>query len=70
LVAYLGSDEKMSMKTTKVVYNALDPEHLNGVMPVRSAFHYAYPKAIREKELSNWQNYGYVEADVAEQASC
>jgi 4-hydroxy-3-polyprenylbenzoate decarboxylase len=63
LVAYLGSDEKMSMKTTKVVYNALDPEHLNGVMPVRSAFHYAYPKSIQDKVLRNWHAYGYSAAD-------
>jgi 4-hydroxy-3-polyprenylbenzoate decarboxylase len=59
LVAYLGSDEKMSMKTTKVVYNALDPEHLNGVLPVRSAFHYAYPKPLQEKVLRNWRSYAY-----------
>jgi 4-hydroxy-3-polyprenylbenzoate decarboxylase len=59
LVAYLGSDEKMAMKTTKVVYNALDPEHLNGIMPVRSAFHYAYPKALQDKVLANWSAYGY-----------
>lgn len=59
LVAYLGGDEKMSMKTTKVVYNALDPEHLNGIMPVRSAFNYAYPKSIREKVLASWNAYGY-----------
>jgi hypothetical protein len=63
--SYLGSEEKMSMKTTKVIYNALDPDHLNGVMPIRSAFHYAYPKSIQDRVLSNWQQYGYHEVDVA-----
>lgn len=59
LVAYLTAGEKQHLKTTKVVYDALDPDHLNGVMPVRSSFRGAYPPALQEKVLRRWAEYGF-----------
>lgn len=63
LVAYINNDEKMSLRTAKVIYNCLDPEHLGGKLPKRSSFHYAYPKALQEKVLSRWGDYGYATGD-------
>lgn len=59
LVAYLDSDEKMSLRTAKVVYNCLDPEHLKGRLPKRSSFAYTYPPALQERVLRDWAAYGY-----------
>ena len=59
LVAYLGEDEKGRLRTTKVIYNCLDPEHLNGKLPIRSSFHYAYPRDLQDKVLRDWADYGY-----------
>ena len=62
LVGYLSGQEKSSMTTAKVVYNALDPEHLHGKLPKRSLFSGAYPPALEEKVLTDWTAYGYADA--------
>lgn len=59
LVAFLRSDEKMSMKTTKVVYNCLPPEEWGDELPKRSSFTGTYPQALQDKVLQNWQAYGF-----------
>lgn len=59
LVAYLTTSEKQHFRTTKVVYDALDPDHLNNVMPKRSSFRGAYSAALQEQVLSRWSEYGF-----------
>lgn len=59
LVAYIDDAEKASLRTTKVIYNCLDPQHLNGKLPTRSSFRFAYPKALQGRILRDWQAYGY-----------
>lgn len=59
LVAFLRNDEKMSMKTTKVVYNCLPPEEWGDELPKRSSFTGTYPQALQDKVLQNWKAYGF-----------
>jgi 4-hydroxy-3-polyprenylbenzoate decarboxylase len=59
LIAYIDDAEKSSSRTTKVIYNCLDPEHLHGKLPKRSSFHFAYPAEIQQRVLDNWTSYGY-----------
>ena len=59
LVAYLTTGEKQHFRTTKVVYDALDPDHLNGVLPKRSSFRGAYPPELQAKVLRRWSEYGF-----------
>jgi len=60
LVAFLGRDEKMGGRTTKVVYNCLPPDDAPG-LPVRCSFTHNYSKALQEKVLNNWSAYGFRE---------
>lgn len=57
LVAFLSENEKMSMHTTKVVYNCLPPDEWGNELPKRSSFAGTYPQALRDKVLQNWQAY-------------
>ena len=57
LVAYLEKSEKMSMHTTKVIYNCLPPAEFNGELPLRCSFSGAYSKELQQKVLNNWENY-------------
>lgn len=59
LVAFLHDDEKMSMATTKVVFNCLPPDEWNGVLPKRSSFRGSYPLDLQEKVLNRWRSYGF-----------
>lgn len=59
LVAYLGEDEKMRLRTTKVIYDCLDPEHLRGKLPRRSSFAHIFPQELQAKVLADWSAYGY-----------
>ena len=59
LVAFLGTDEKMAGKTTKVVYNCLPPEEYAGRLPIRCSFSHNYSKALQEKVLRDWAAYGF-----------
>ena len=59
LIAYIDDAEKSSSRTTKVIYNCLDPEHLHGKLPKRSSFHFAYPAEIQQRVLDSWTSYGY-----------
>jgi UbiD family decarboxylase len=59
LVAFLRDDEKMSMSTTKVIYNCLPPDEWEGRLPKRSSFKAAYPSLLQEKVLKNWRVYGF-----------
>jgi UbiD family decarboxylase len=59
LVAYIDNVEKAAMRTTKVIYNCLDPEHLGGVLPKRSSFRFVYPNEIQQRVLASWAAYGY-----------
>jgi 4-hydroxy-3-polyprenylbenzoate decarboxylase len=59
LVAYLDGGEKMSLKTTKVIYNALDPDHLHGKLPKRVSFGHSYPPELQARVLRNRRAYGY-----------
>jgi 4-hydroxy-3-polyprenylbenzoate decarboxylase len=59
LVSFLHDDEKMSMQTTKVVYNCLPPEEWHGSLPKRSSFYGAFSPAMQAKVLENWTAYGY-----------
>lgn len=64
LVAYIDNAEKAALRTTKVIYNCLDPEHLQGKLPKRSSFAHAYPVALQAKILGDWPAYGYPAADT------
>jgi UbiD family decarboxylase len=59
LVAYIDNAEKAALRTTKVIYNCLDPEHLGGTLPKRSSFNFAYPAELQAQVLRDWQSYGY-----------
>ncbi|MBW4579889.1 MAG: UbiD family decarboxylase [Tildeniella nuda ZEHNDER 1965/U140] len=59
LVAFLEQSEKMSMHTTKVIYNCLPPDEWGDKLPQRSSFTGAYPKDLQERILQNWQAYGF-----------
>lgn len=61
LVAFLESSEKMSGRTTKVVYNCLPPEEWGDRLPVRTAFARNYPPELQEKIVRNWRAYGFPE---------
>lgn len=59
LVAFLRKDEKMSMHTTKVIYNCLPPDEWGDQLPQRSSFGGAYPQELQQQVLNNWQAYGF-----------
>lgn len=59
LVAFLEQSEKMSMHTTKVIYNCLPPDEWGDKLPQRSSFAGAYPKSLQESILQSWQAYGF-----------
>jgi UbiD family decarboxylase len=59
LVAFLPGDEKMSMHTTKVIYNCLPPDEWEGKLPKRSSFSGSYPHWLQMKVLQNWSTYGF-----------
>jgi UbiD family decarboxylase len=59
LVAFLEKGEKMSMHTTKVMYNCLPPDEWGDRLPQRSSFAGAYPQALQAQVLENWQAYGF-----------
>ena len=59
LVAFLTKDEKMSMHTTKVIYNCLPPDDWGDQLPQRSSFAGTYPEALQASVLQNWQAYGF-----------
>ena len=59
LVAFLSKSEKMSMHTTKVVYNCLPPDEWGNELPKRSSFSGTYPQILQSKVLENWQAYGF-----------
>jgi 3-polyprenyl-4-hydroxybenzoate decarboxylase len=60
LVAYLDGSEKMALRTTKVIFNCLDPEELGGKLPKRSSFQFAYPAKLQTRILANWSTCGYI----------
>jgi 4-hydroxy-3-polyprenylbenzoate decarboxylase len=59
LVSFLHDNEKMSMETTKVVYNCLPPEEWLGQLPKRSSFAGTFSPELQAKVLENWTNYGF-----------
>lgn len=59
LVAYIDDAEKGALRTTKVIYNCLDPEHLHGKLPKRSSFAFTYPPELQARVLNSWRAYGY-----------
>lgn len=59
LVAFMRDAEKMSMETTKVIYNCLPPDEWNGRLPRRSSFTGSYPVELQKKILTNWRDYGF-----------
>ena len=69
LVAYIDSGEKGSLRTTKVIYNCLDPEHLQGKLPKRSSFHYTYPADLQARVLKQWSAYGYPAGEAMTRAT-
>jgi 4-hydroxy-3-polyprenylbenzoate decarboxylase len=60
LVAYLDPDERKQARGTKVVYNCLPPHDLPAdQVPRRSSFRYLWPRAIQDRVIKNWKQYGY-----------
>jgi 4-hydroxy-3-polyprenylbenzoate decarboxylase len=60
LVGYLSRDEKRQRRSTKVIYNGLPADDvLPESLPKRSSFAHAWPRAIQERVVQNWQRYGY-----------
>jgi UbiD family decarboxylase len=64
LVAYIDNAEKAALRTTKVIYNCLDPEHLGGKLPKRSSFRFAYPTKLQAQVIGRWADYGYPAEDA------
>jgi UbiD family decarboxylase len=60
LVAFLSKDEKMSMHTTKVIYNCLPPDEWGDRLPQRSSFAGSYPQELQDLVIENWQAYGFI----------
>ena len=59
LVAFLDEAEKMSMHTTKVIYNCLPPDSWGDRLPKRSSFRGTYSPELQKKVLENWSAYGF-----------
>ena len=59
LVAFLRADEKMSMRTTKVIYNCLPPDEWGDELPQRSSFAHIYSPELQQQVLANWAAYGF-----------
>ena len=59
LVAFLHDDEKMSLSTTKVIYNCLPPDEWGGRLPKRSSFAGSYPLEIQQRVVERWTEYGF-----------
>jgi 4-hydroxy-3-polyprenylbenzoate decarboxylase len=57
--AFLRSDEKAAMFTTKAVLNCLPPEEWTpATAPVRASFDFVYPAELRQRILRDWKT-GY-----------
>jgi 4-hydroxy-3-polyprenylbenzoate decarboxylase len=69
LVAYIDDAEKAALRTTKVIYNCLDPEHLAGKLPKRSSFRFAYPAELQARVRAQWGDYGYPAEDAQSRRS-
>jgi phenylphosphate carboxylase alpha subunit len=59
-VAYLDSSEKYTGRGGQALYNCLmHPQAFGRPLPEVASFTTAYPKALQERVLANWQAYGY-----------
>jgi UbiD family decarboxylase len=59
LVAFLDEAEKMSMHTTKVIYNCMPPDRWGDKLPLRSSFAGVYPAVLQRQVLQRWEAYGF-----------
>jgi UbiD family decarboxylase len=57
LMACLSTADRVSRRTTKVVYNCLFADQTDTI-PRRSSFRYAYPPAIQRRVLAHWASDG------------
>jgi phenylphosphate carboxylase alpha subunit len=59
-VAYLDSSEKYTGRGGQALYNCLmHAQSFGRPLPEVASFTTAYPKALQQKVLANWQDYGY-----------
>jgi 4-hydroxy-3-polyprenylbenzoate decarboxylase len=62
LVAFLGKEERLAARGTKVIYNCLPAEDQPPEQaPRRSSFRFLWPAEIQRKVIENWQRYGFSE---------
>jgi 4-hydroxy-3-polyprenylbenzoate decarboxylase len=61
LVAFLESSEKLSGRTTMVVYNCLPPDEWGDRLPMRCSFAHNYSGELQQHVLANWSAYGFPE---------
>jgi len=61
LIPYQNLEERLWAKGCRVLYDCTWPVDWPReiAVPPRSAFNSIYPKAIQEKVLANWKNYGF-----------
>ena len=65
-VAYLDSSEKLTGRGGQALYNCLTHEQAIGrPLPEIVSFEGAYPKALQDRILANWQAYGFKDPAVA-----
>ncbi len=65
-VAYLNSSEKLTGRGGQALYNCLTHEQAIGSpLPEVISFEKAYPKALQERIVTNWQSYGFSDPVIA-----
>jgi UbiD family decarboxylase len=62
LVAFLGREERLAARGTKVIYNCLPLEDQPAEQaPRRSSFRFLWPHDIQRRVIENWNRYGFSE---------
>jgi 4-hydroxy-3-polyprenylbenzoate decarboxylase len=62
LVAFLGKEERLAARGTKVIYNCLPAEdQAPEQAPRRSSFRFLWPAEIQRRVVENWRRYGFSE---------
>ena len=65
-VAYLDSSEKYTGRGGQALYNCLmHAQSFGRPLPEIVSFEGAYPKALQDRILANWQAYGFKDPAVA-----
>jgi 4-hydroxy-3-polyprenylbenzoate decarboxylase len=60
LMIFLTTGEKMTFRTSKVIYDCLPPDGQR--LPTRSSFAHIYPPALQDRVRARWGEYGFAPA--------